>query len=211
MAIVRTQHKYLWGLTGNHAPDSRQKACKMPVCPRVLLFLWLPGSLAFCIHSDYSCKSRPRQGSSKSIVFHTMAPVMGAFSVAIPFLLQGLEFLLASAGSHEHSSFIPHPCFCPSALCPPSAEAENTSIEETNSTQNLCDTNRFLLLLSRPAVLLCFLSKFSTGQFRGRAPQASHPPNTGLIPREGCKRREIVQNGEVLHFECKMSSTDSCV
>lgn len=39
MVIVRPQHKYLWGLTGNHAPDSRQEACKMPVCPRVLLFL----------------------------------------------------------------------------------------------------------------------------------------------------------------------------
>lgn len=116
-------------------PTAGRKPVKCQSVPKSCSFCVLPGSLAFCIHPDYSCKSRPRQGSSKSIVFHTMAPVTGAFSVAIPSLLQGLEFLLASAGSHEHSSFISHPCFCPSALCPPSAEAENTRIEETNSTQ----------------------------------------------------------------------------
>ena len=105
MAIVRLQHKYLWGLTGNHAPDSRPIKCQS--VPESCSFCVLPGSLVFCIHPDYSCKSRLRRGSSKSFVFHTMAPVMGAFSVAIPALLQGLEFLLASAGSHEHSSFLP--------------------------------------------------------------------------------------------------------
>lgn len=56
-------------------PTAGRKPVKCQPGPECCSYCVLPGSLAFHVHPDYSC--RPREDSSKIIVFHTMVPVMG--------------------------------------------------------------------------------------------------------------------------------------
>lgn len=121
-------------------PTAGRTRVKCQTAPESCTFCVLPGSLAFHIYPDCSCMSQPRQGSSKIIVFHTMVPVMEAFSAAIPPFFQGLECHVASVGSHKHSSFIPTSLLLPSTLCPPSVEAENTNTEEIKPRKQCCVT-----------------------------------------------------------------------
>lgn len=125
MAIARLLHKCLTG--GSLATMDPTAVRKHEKCQPALescSFCVLPGSLAFHTKPDLSCMSRRRQDYC---LLHN-GPSDGAFLSCYSILLRGLEFLLASAGSHEHGSFIPTSLCLPSCSLPSLGRSKRTQV-----------------------------------------------------------------------------------
>jgi hypothetical protein len=190
-------------------PTAVRKHVRCQPAPESCSFCVLPGSLAFHINPDLSCRSRPRQGYC---LWHN-GPSDGSFLSCYSTLFWDLEFLLASAGSHEHGSFIPTSLRLPScSLSSLSGSREHKKGGNQPKQELLCDPNHFLLL-PRPTELPCLIS--SSPVISEERPHKS-PPHSGntkmLIPRVCCREERLLRIKEYYILNTKWSPCpNSCV